>query len=58
MFIIRCKLSLKLPLSDEFNVVGLDLRKPLSSRFKNFLKIAAKIPQQNSKKTKRGCIEL
>jgi len=35
------------------NVVGLILRKPLSSRFKNFLQIWAKFPQGTLKKTRR-----
>ena len=35
------------------NVVGLILRKPLSSRFKNFLQIWAKFPQGNLKKTRK-----
>ena len=35
------------------NVVDLVLRKSLRSRFKNFLKIAANIPQRNFRKTKK-----
>lgn len=57
LFKIRCKLSLKLPLSEVFNmpitcnVVGLTPCKPFS--FKNFIQITAKIPQRTSRKQKQ-----